>query len=237
MARRSRISDSSYDENRQWDGLSEFGAEVVAEMNRLGIMIDVSHVSDAAFWQVIDLSSVPVIASHSSARHFVPDFERNMSDEMIRALAANDGVIMINFGSGFVTQEANGYSMARWIARDAYKIEHTELSSDELREQFDAVWEAEHGPMPYASLDDVLDHFDHVVKLVGVDHVGIGSDFDGVGDSLPTDLKDVSAFPNLIEGLLRRGYSEADIRKILGENLLRVWSAVEDYAATTSNST
>jgi membrane dipeptidase len=231
------ISDSSYDENRQWDGLSEFGAEVVAEMNRLGIMIDVSHVSDAAFWQVIDLSSVPVIASHSSARHFVPDFERNMSDEMIRALAANDGVIMINFGSGFVTQEANGYSMARWIARDAYKIEHTELSSDELREQFDAVWEAEHGPMPYASLDDVLDHFDHVVKLVGVDHVGIGSDFDGVGDSLPTDLKDVSAFPNLIEGLLRRGYSEADIRKILGENLLRVWSAVEDYAATTSNST
>jgi membrane dipeptidase len=231
------ISDSSYDENRQWDGLSEFGAEVVAEMNRLGIMIDVSHVSDAAFWQVIDLSSVPVIASHSSARHFVPDFERNMSDEMIRALAANDGVIMINFGSGFVTQEANGYSMARWIARDAYKIEHTELSSDELREQFDAVWEAEHGPMPYASLDDVLDHFDHVVKLVGVDHVGIGSDFDGVGDSLPTDLKDLSAFPNLIEGLLRRGYSEADIRKILGENLLRVWSAVEDYAATTSNST
>jgi membrane dipeptidase len=91
--------------------------------------------------------------------------------------------------------------------------------------------------MPYASLDDVLDHFDHVVALAGVDHVGIGSDYDGVGDSLPTGLKDVSAYPNLVEGLLRRGYSEADVRKILGENLLRVWQAVEDYAAATSTST
>ena len=231
------ISDSSYDKNRQWDGLSEFGIEVIAEMNRLGIMIDISHVSDEAFQQVIELSAVPVIASHSSARHFVPDFERNMSDEMIRALAANGGVIMINFGSGFLTQEANEYSMARWIARDAYTLEHSELSPEELREQFNSSWEAEHGPLPYASLDDVLDHFDHVIDLVGVDYVGIGSDFDGVGDSLPTDVKDVSAYPNLIEGLLRRGYTEADIRKILGENLLRVWSAVENYAATTSTST
>jgi membrane dipeptidase len=91
--------------------------------------------------------------------------------------------------------------------------------------------------MPYASLDDVLDHFDHVIALVGVDHVGVGSDYDGVGDSLPTGLKDVSAYPNLVEGLLRRGYTEADVRKILGENLLRVWQAVDDYAATTSTST
>jgi membrane dipeptidase len=231
------ISDSSYDKNRQWNGLSEFGTEVVREMNRLGIMIDVSHVSDAAFWQIIELSAAPVIASHSSSRHFVPDFERNMDDEMIKALAANGGVIMINFGSGFLTQDANKYAMARWIARDAYKLEHSELSPEELRAQFDPAWEAEHGPLPYASLDDVLDHFDHVVRLVGVDHVGIGSDFDGVGDSLPTGLKDVSAYPNLVEGLLRRGYSEGDIRKILGENLLRVWAAVENYAATTSTST
>jgi len=231
------LSDSSYDKNRPWNGLSEFGADVVREMNRLGIMVDVSHVSDEAFWQVIELSKVPVIASHSSARHFTPGFERNMDDEMIRALAANGGVIMINFGSGFLTQDANAYSMARWAASDAYELEHGELSPDEVREQFNPLWEAEHGPMVYASLDDVLDHFDHVVNLVGVDHVGIGSDYDGVGDSLPTDLKDVSAYPNLVEGLLQRGYSEADVRKILGENLLRVWTAVETYAATTSTST
>jgi membrane dipeptidase len=125
----------------------------------------------------------------------------------------------------------------RWPASTAFVKEHSELSREEARAQFAAEWEAEHGPMPYASLDDVLDHFDHVIELVGVDHVGIGSDYDGVGDSLPTGLKDVSTYPNLVEGLLRRGYSEADIRKILGENLLRVWQAVDDYAATTSTST
>ena len=231
------LSDSSYDENRQWNGLSEFGVEVIREMNRLGIMADVSHLSDAAFWQVLGLSAAPVIASHSSARRFTPGWERNMSDEMIKALAEKDGVIMINFGSAFITEEAYQYSSQRWPASTAFVREHSELSREEARAQFAAAWEAEHGPMPYASLDDVLDHFDHVIALVGVDHVGIGSDYDGVGDSLPTGLKDVSAYPNLVEGLLRRGYSEADIRKILGENLLRVWQAVDDYAATTSTST
>jgi len=136
------ISDSSYDENRQWHDLSEFGVEVVEEMNRLGIMVDISHVSDEAFWQVMDISKVPAIASHSSARHFTPDFERNMSDAMIQRLAENGG-----------------------------------------------------------------------------------------GDSLPVGLKDVSTYPALVEGLLRRGYSATDIRKILGENLLRVWEAVEGHAA------
>jgi membrane dipeptidase len=231
------ISDSSYDQERQWNGLSEFGEEVVREMNRLGMMIDVSHVSDDAFWQVLELSKVPVIASHSSARHFTPGWERNMSDEMIRALAANGGVMMINFGSGFLTQEAKEYASSRWAAAAAFRLEHNDLSADAVRDRFKVRWEAEHGPMPFASLEDVLDHFDHVVDLVGVDSVGIGSDYDGVGDSLPTGLKDVSSYPNLVEGLLRRGYSEADIRKILGENLLRVWTAVGDYAATTSTST
>ena len=231
------ISDSSYDENRQWNGLSEFGAEVVREMNRLGIMVDVSHLSDEAFWQVLKVSAAPVIASHSSARHFTPGWERNMSDEMIGVLADKGGIIMINFGSAFITEEAYQYSSKRWPASTAFIREHNELSREEARARFTAEWEAEHGPMPYASLEDVLDHFDHVVALVGVDHVGIGSDYDGVGDSLPTGLKDVSAYPNLVEGLLRRGYSEADIRKILGENLLRVWQAVEDYAVTTSTST
>ena len=231
------LSDSSYDDNRQWNGLSEFGAEAVREMNRLGIMVDISHVSDDAFWQVLEVSAAPVIASHSSARHFTPGWERNMSDEMIKALAEKGGVIMINFGSAFITEQAYQYSSKRWPASTAFVQEHSELPREEAQAQFAAAWEAEHGPMPYASLDDVLDHFDHVIGLVGVDHVGIGSDYDGVGDSLPTGLKDVSAYPNLVEGLLRRGYSETDIRKILGENLLRVWQAVEDYAATTSTST
>jgi membrane dipeptidase len=231
------LSDSSYDESRQWNGLSEFGVEVVGEMNRLGIMVDVSHLSDDAFWQVLDVSATPVIASHSSARHFTPGWERNMSDDMIRALAQKGGVIMINFGSAFISEAARQYSVERWPASRAFIKEHSGLSREEAQAQFAAAWEAEHGPMPYASLEDVLDHFDHVVALVGVDHVGIGSDFDGVGDSLPTGLKDVSAYPNLVEGLLKRGYREADVRKILGENLLRVWQAVDDYAATTSTST
>ncbi len=231
------ISDSSYDTNKQWHGLSEFGFELVAQMNRLGVMVDISHVSDDAFWQVIDVSKAPVIASHSSTRHFTPGFERNMSDEMIIALAGNGGVVQINFGSSFVTAQALEYSKARREAGKIYAAEHPQLTESDIAEQFPAVYSAKHGPFPYASLDQVLDHFDHVVTLTSVDHVGIGSDFDGVGDSLPEGLKDVADYPNLIQGLLNRGYSVEDIRKILGENLLRVWQAVEDYAATTSSST
>lgn len=225
------ISDSSYDHNRQWNGLSAFGVEVVAEMNRLGIMIDVSHISDEAFWDVMDVSQAPVIASHSSARHFTPGFERNMNDHMIRRLAEDDGVIMINFGSGFLTTDANDYTMSAWPARTEYVDAHPEMDKEAAEEAFKALWEAEHGPYPFADLGNVLDHIDHVVAIAGIDHVGIGSDYDGVGDSLPTGLKDVSAYPNLVRGLLERGYSEADIKKILGENLLRVWEAVERLAA------
>ena len=231
------ISDSSYDENRQWNGLSKFGIRVVREMNRLGIMVDVSHVSDEAFWQVVDVSETPVIASHSSARYFTPGFERNMSDEMILALARNDGVIQINFGSTFLTRESRDYDDARSAARKEYLMERPELKEADIYRSYAETYAEERGPFPYASLDDVLDHFDHVVGLVGVDHVGIGSDFDGVGDSLPTGLKDVSQYPNLIRGLLERGYSESDIRKLLGENLLRVWQAVEVHAGATSSST
>ena len=226
------ISDSSYDTNHQWDGLSEFGVEVVKEMNRLGIMVDITHVSDDAFWQVMEICAVPAIASHSSARHFTPGFERNMDDEMIQRLAENGGIIQINFGSTFLTEVANKYGTRRWQETDEFVAANPQLDASEARALFRQQYEAEHGPFPYATLDDVLDHFDHVVALAGVDHVGIGSDFDGVGDSLPTGLKDVADYPNLIEGLLRRGYSEQDIRKILGENLLRVWDAVEEYAAS-----
>ncbi len=224
------ISDSSYDDNHQWNGISEFGVEVVREMNRLGIMVDISHVSDEAYWQVLDVTQTPVIASHSSARHFTPGFERNMNDEMIVALAENGGVIQINFGSTFVSQISRDYGDARSAAGKQYLLENPDLTESDVYTTFADIYAEEHGPMPFATLDDVLDHFDHVVELVGVDHVGIGSDYDGVGDSLPTGLKDVSAYPNLVEGLLKRGYSETDVRKVLAENLLRVWQAVEDHA-------
>ena len=224
------ISDSSYDINRQWGGLSDFGVEVVKEMNRFGIMIDVSHLSDEAFWDVLEVSSAPVIASHSSARHFTPGWERNMSDEMITALAGNGGVIHINFGSSFLTKAARDYDTPRWAESRLWLAEDSERTMNDLISDWLPRYVEEHGPYPYATLDDVLDHFDHVVALVGVDHVGVGSDYDGVGDSLPEGLKDVSSYPNLIEGLLRRGYSEADVRKILGENLLRVWEAAEARA-------
>ncbi|MGB5352110.1 MAG: dipeptidase [Woeseia sp.] len=225
------ISDSSYDDNKRWSGLSEFGVEVVHEMNRLGMMVDISHVSDEAFWDVMDISNVPAIASHSSARHFTPGWERNMSDEMIKRLAEKGGVIMINFGSAFISEQAYKYGNERGDAYDEWIAENNYEKSDERREEFAAIYAKEHGPYPYATLSQVLDHFDHVVKLTGsVDHLGIGSDYDGVGDSLPIGLKDVAAYPNLVEGLLERGYSEDDIRKILGGNLLRVWRAVEAAA-------
>lgn len=224
------ICDSSYDENRRWRGLSPFGREVVVEMNRLGIMVDVSHVSDETFHQVLELSQVPVIASHSSARHFTPGWERNMSDEMIRALAAKGGVIMINFGSSFLTREAQEWYVTMVAERKAFAADNDfdEYGAEVARFQQD--YRAGH-PFPYANLDDLVAHFMHVIGLVGVAHVGIGSDFDGVGDSLPIGMKDVGDYPNLVEKLLEQGLGEDDIEAILGGNLLRVWQAVEDYAA------
>jgi len=224
------IADSSYDENKQWGGLSEFGEQVVHEMNRLGIMVDVSHISDDAFWDVMDISTAPVIASHSSARYFTPGWERNIDDDMIVRLAEKGGVVMINFGSSFLTQKAQEYGPQKRAAKQAYLEENGLEDSEEVSKQFDALYDAGHGGFPYATLDDVLDHFDHIRDLVGIDHVGIGSDFDGVGDTLPVGLKDVSDYPNLVAGLLGRGYSEDDVRKILGQNLLRVWREVESEA-------
>lgn len=216
------ISDSSYDLRRRWQGLSPFGKELVVAMNNIGMMIDISHVSDAAFYQVMELSKVPVIASHSSLRKYTPGFERNMDDDMIKALAKNGGVVQINFGSSFVTQMANQYGALRKAAAKQAGVEDNEAFELEFRKKH---------PYPFATLDTVLDHIDHVVALVGIDYVGIGSDYDGVGDSLPVGLKDVASYPNLIAGLLQRGYSEADIAKILSGNLLRVWREVEAYAA------
>lgn len=230
------ISDSSYDDNKRWGGLSPFGELVVAEMNRLGIMVDISHVSDEAFWDVMEITDVPAIASHSSARAFTPGFERNMNDDMIRRLAEEGGVIMINYGSAFLTEEANRYNQERADAFALYAEEQGVGPDDDAAEEAFEEQYARENSYPYATLDDVLDHIDHVVSIAGVEHVGIGSDYDGVGDTLPVGLKDVSTYPNLVEGLLNRGYSEEDIVLILGENLLRVWSEVEAYAAQQQES-
>lgn len=215
------IADSSYDLRRRWNGLSPFGKELVVAMNNIGMMIDISHVSDDAFYQAVEISKVPLIASHSSLRSYTPGFERNMDDSMIKALAKNGGVVQINFGSSFVTMMANQYGALRKAA-----AKHAGVPDDDA---FELAFRQQH-PYPFATLDTVLDHIDHVVKLVGIDYVGIGSDYDGVGDSLPIGLKDVASYPNLINGLLQRGYSNTDIEKILSGNLLRVWREVEQYA-------
>ncbi len=223
------LCDSSYDTRRSHQGLTRFGREVVRRMNELGILVDVSHVSDDTFWQVIELSRSPVIASHSSLRHFVPGFQRNMSDEMLRALGENGGVIQINFGSGFLSPEANGVSLERWQAAQAFAKERgLDPGAPEVEAHMKA-WDAAH-PFPFADVTDVADHIDHAVQIAGIDHVGFGSDFDGVGDSLPTGLKDVSQYPNLIAELLARGYSERDVEKICSKNVLRVMEAAERVA-------
>lgn len=223
------ICDSSYNlGERTHKGLSDFGKEVVLEMNRVGIMVDISHVSDDAFYQIMDVTQVPAIASHSSARHFTPGFERNMSDDMIKRLAENGGVIQINFGSSFVTQESQDKRKKNSEDVSAFANENN-LESDDPRVKEFAKKVAIDNPV-FCDVTDVADHFDHVVKLVGIDHVAFGSDYDGVGDTLPYGLKDASTFPNLIYHLLKRGYSEEDIEKICYKNIWRVWKATEEFA-------
>ena len=218
------ICDSSFDEERKWNGLSPFGREVVAEMNRLGMIVDVSHVCDKTFYQVLELSKAPAVATHSSCRHFTPGWERNMDDEMIKLLAKKGGVIHITFGSMFVSGKVNKEFPARRKHINEYIKAHN-LQGDEKQEYARAY--LKENPYSDADVADVAAHIDHAVRLVGVDHVGLGSDFDGVGDSLPNGLKDVSCYPNLIGELLKKGYTERDISKICSENFLRVWSEVE----------
>ncbi len=228
-AKWNHLADGSYDSTRRWNGLSPFGVQVVKEMNRVGIMVDISHLTDSAAFQVLRVSGAPVIASHSACRFFTPGFERNMNDELIRALAAKRGVVQINFGSDFLD---NRTRLSSEIGRKAIDKRigdnQWDPDGDEAMAYERQYWK-DH-PRPYATVAQVAAHIDHVVKLVGVDYVGIGSDFDGVGDSLPIGLKDVSRYPNLIAELLKLDYSETDIEKICGGNLLRVWSEVEQVA-------
>ena len=220
------ISDSSYDTTAINGGLSAFGEEVVREMNRVGIMVDVSHISDSAFWDVMEVTDVPVIASHSSVREFTPGFERNMNDEMIERLGANGGVIQINFGSTFLDGALRERQDSLREVLSARLVDAgLEYSSEEAQPMIDSF--QQENPTLYSDVEMVANHIDRVVELAGIDHVGLGSDFDGVGDSLPTGLKDVADYPNLIYVLLKRGYTDEDIEKILSGNVLRVWRAVE----------
>lgn len=220
-----QICDSSYDTLNTWKGLSPFGENVVREMNRVGIMVDISHVSDSTFYDVLKITKAPVIASHSSLRYFTPGWQRNMADDMVKALKGNGGVIQINFGSTFLdsaVSKANDENRKKLqaILKDKGLSMRDSLARpiiDEFRKE---------NPSLYADVKTVADHIDRVVELAGIDHVGIGSDYDGVGDSLPTGLKDVSQYPNLIYELLRRGYSPEDIEKICYKNVWRVWNKV-----------
>ncbi|MEL6651336.1 MAG: dipeptidase, partial [Bacteroidota bacterium] len=224
-----QICDSSYDTTRTWNGLSPFGERIVKEMNRVGIMIDISHVSDSSFYDVLEIVETPVIASHSSCRRFTPGFERNMNDDMLKRLAENDGVIQINFGSSFLDgafQEKYNQmqdTVGKWARANGLGYRDSAVLA-----MAEAYMASEGNP--FATVQIVADHIDHVVSIAGVDHVGFGSDFDGVGDTLPIGLKDVSDYPNLIAELLKRGYSPDDIEKICYKNVWRVWNAVEAFA-------
>ncbi|MGA1367884.1 MAG: dipeptidase [Blastocatellia bacterium] len=205
-------------------GLTDFGREVVRELNRLGMMVDISHVSDQTFWEALKMSEAPLIASHSSCRA-LSGHVRNMTDEMIRALAAKGGVIQINYLDAYLDQALFEYN------QKALPLMRELMRTYPGRENL-AKWRAEvakvHGPAPKASWERILDHIDHAVRLVGVEHVGLGSDFDG--GSMPVGMEDVTHLPKITEALLRRGYAEQDIRKILGENTLRLMTEVERVA-------
>jgi membrane dipeptidase len=222
------ICDSSTDKPK-WDGVSDIGKKVIQEMNDLGMMIDVSHISDGSFWDVLELSKAPVIASHSCCRA-ISNAERNLTDEMIKALAKKGGVIQIAYVPDFLSQ--------KYLEKSEKKRKELQPKIDELREkykdnqkelyaQFTKLYRQNPIPLPPVSI--IVDHIDHVAKLAGVDYVGLGSDFDGTF-AVPEGLEDVSKLPIITYHLLKRGYTEEDIVKILGGNLLRVFAEVQKAA-------
>lgn len=228
--RPNQICDSSTDRDTVDTGLSDFGRQVVREMNRLGIMVDVSHISDQSFYDVLEATQVPVIASHSSARA-VSNSPRNLDDDMLRALKANGGVIQICVLDDYIKNDPERNAAIRAAtdslrqARGSWQDQKTEADQESYRDAYYAIREAHPST---AGIKDIADHIDHVVNLIGVDHVGIGTDFDG-GGGIP-GFNDVTDFPNLTVELVRRGYSEKDLRKIWGGNAMRVLQAAIDAA-------
>ncbi len=211
-------ADSSTDKPAH-NGLTPFGKDVVREMNRLGMLVDVSHVSDKTFYDALEVSTKPVIVSHSSSRA-ISNIPRNVTDDMLRALAKNGGVIGINFGEGFISQKDVAALQAAINSNQGAPPDMVgkildNYANEEFRKDLAAM------KTGLATISDVADHVDHIVKVAGIDHVGIGSDFDGI-TSPPEGLADISKMPSLVAALLKRGYSEQDIKKILGGNYLRV---------------
>jgi membrane dipeptidase len=215
------------------NGLSDFGKEVVGEMNRLGMFVDISHVSDKTMSDVLDISKAPVIASHSSARVF-SNHKRNIPDDLLKRIAQNGGVVMINFYPVFLDEKVRVASAERDVKLKAQRDALAEQFKDDpkrLEEELKKLDDA--NPIPNTTLNMLVDHIDHAVKVAGIDHVGIGSDFDGVS-FLPEGIKDVADLPNITYELLRRGYSERDILKILGGNFMRAFAEVERVARVQS---
>jgi membrane dipeptidase len=218
-------ADAATDKPKTTNGLADFGREVVREMNRLGMLVDISHVSTNTMNAILDITKAPIIASHSSA-YAIAQHARNVPDDILLRLKQNRGVVMVNFYSGFIMPEG-----AR-VMRDMFEV------GRELREKFPneedysaamKKWHKEH-PMPSGTVKDLVDHIDHIVKVAGIDHVGLGSDYDGVSQ-VPTDLPDVSSYPVITQELFDRHYTEAQIKKVLGENILRALREAEQVAA------
>ncbi|HET9696690.1 MAG TPA: dipeptidase [Terriglobales bacterium] len=214
------------------NGLTDFGKDIVREMNRLGMMVDISHVADKTFYDAIEVSKAPLIASHSCARA-LSDHPRNMTDDMLRALAKNGGVVMVNFYSQFVDDNYRKAYQAqadeKKKAVEAYKAEQRAKGlPDADTSKMDKEWAAKIPRPPFESL---INQIDYMVKVAGVDHVGLGSDFDGI-DSLPQGIDSVADLPKITEALVQRGYTEEQIHKILGGNLLRVFREVENVSKT-----
>jgi membrane dipeptidase len=227
-------ADAGRDEKKH-NGLSDFGKEVVREMNRLGMLVDVSHVSDKTMSDALDVSKAPIVASHSSARA-LSDVPRNIPDDLLRRIARNGGVIQVNFYSEFVDATTVSPQSAERdrklkMQQDALNAKYKD-DPERLAEESDKLEAA--NPLPPLPISKLIDHIDHIVKVAGIDHVGIGADFDGAND-MPEGASDVSMLPNITYELLKRGYSEKDIRKILGENFLRVFAEAERYARTQSH--
>src|SRR5216684_642601 len=211
------------------NGLTDFGKDVVREMNRLGVMVDISHVSDKTFYDALEVSKAPLFASHSSCRA-ICDAARNMTDQMIKDLAAKGGVIQINYHVGFLSQEFRDAEKADPEINKAISAEVTKLcgenegcqliEGDRITREY-----VEQGKLPRVDFTRIIEHIDHAVKVAGVEHVGLGSDFDGT--NMPYGMEDATKLPKITEALLKKGYSEGDVKKILGENTLRVMTEVE----------